>query len=103
MFTFCSPRKVNLSRPMVERMWAKTGSTIAGRRYVDETALRRIDLLFHLLGEALRFSLKEIDLSRFCPVGVSQTFLAELTGEAVGLVASELDGLVAFDRDIASV
>ena len=30
---------------------------------IDETTLHRIDLLFHLLGEALGFSLEEVDLS----------------------------------------
>lgn len=48
------PRKVNLSSPRVEQILAKTGSTIA--------SLMRRYFLFHLFGEALRFSLEEIDL-----------------------------------------
>jgi len=70
---------------------------------VDETACEGVYLLFHLLGKALWFSLKEVNLSRFRAVGISQTFLAEMTEEAVGLVAPELDGCSSSDSYIAAV
>ena len=38
---------------------------------IDETALYRVYLPFHFLGEAFRFSLKEVDLSCCRTVGVS--------------------------------
>jgi len=70
---------------------------------IDKTSLHGVDLLFHLLCEALQSSLKEVDLSRCRTVGISETFAPEFTEGTVRIPSSELDGPVPFDGDVASV
>ena len=71
-------------------MLPKTGSTIAKPFAVDLAALRRVDLLAHLIGQRTRPSAVQIvNLAPHLAVGIAQTFgsqLAVATGSCRRLV-----------------
>ena len=74
---------------------------------IDQTTSDRINLALHLLGERLRLRartpLKEVDLSGFRPVRVSQTSLPQFADPTVRQPPMKFDRPLPVDHHIAPI